>query len=169
VKKLRGGRRYYERLRKRAREFSIDLRSDQWFDLWHEHFDWHGVSRRGGRHRAEHLRAAFVAFKRVVNQCIASDRPVQVFVSIAPASEAYQDALYVHTPNPNGTPFPHVFEGIWCGVVPPALVRDFVQSEPWDTGAFTSDNLSGNDARYRVCTNPDVLTDTWPPEHGWGP
>jgi hypothetical protein len=29
-------------------------------------------------------------------------------------------------------------------------------------------SLSGANARYRVCTNPDVSTDIWPPEDGWG-
>jgi hypothetical protein len=46
------------------------------------------------------------------------------------------------------------------------MVRDSLASWPRCPGFR---DLSGSDARYRICTNPDVLTDTWPPEHGWGP
>lgn len=28
-------------------------------------------------------------------------------------------------------------------------------------------DLVGANGRYRVCTNPDVSSDIWPPEHGW--
>lgn len=112
VKKLRGGKRYYKGLRERASTFGLDLDSGRTYDLWHKHFDWHGHSRRGVRHRAEHLAALFVAFKRALVETSASSVPAQVFVSLAPACHSEQDALYVHTPNPNGTPFPHSFNGV---------------------------------------------------------
>jgi hypothetical protein len=62
----------------------------------------------------------------VVLQSTQSGRSIQVFVSIAPSTVPEQDALYVHTPNPNGTPFPHQFEGVrWGAPVPPTL-RPFI-------------------------------------------
>jgi hypothetical protein len=134
VKKLRGGKRYYSRLYDKARTFTLDLRAGHWYDLWHEHFDRFGYSRRAGRVRAQHLRALFTAFRRVIAQLASTTEPVQVFVSIAPASEAEQDALYVHTPNPNGTPFPHPFEGVHWDAPPPLLVRRFVENESWQVG-----------------------------------
>lgn len=53
-------------------------------------------------------------------------------------------------------------------------VRDFVQNirvvqrtlERWPRCPEFKD-LTGADGRYRVCTNPDVSTDTWPPQDGW--
>lgn len=39
MKKLRGGKRYYDRLRKTAAAFSIDLEPPQWYDLWDQHFE----------------------------------------------------------------------------------------------------------------------------------
>jgi len=63
---------------------------------------------------------------------------VQVFVSIAPESEAQQDALYLHTPNPNGTPFPHPFEGVCWDASPPSLVRTFGENASWQVGVVAA-------------------------------
>ncbi len=143
LKKLRGRKRYYDRLRQKAMAFSIDLRPSQWYDLWHEHFDWHGNSRLSSRDRAQHLSALFDAFRRALKQAAAAERPIQVFVSIAPDSHADQDALYVHTPNPNGTAFPRPFDGVQWDVSPPPFLRAFVKGEPGAIGAFVGNEQQG--------------------------
>jgi hypothetical protein len=104
VKKLRGGKRYYKRLRERASTFGLDLDSGRTYDV-----------------------------------------PAQVFVSLAPACHSEQDALYVHTPNPNGTPFPHSFNGVRWDIATPAFLRRFVDGEAWKIGA-----LSGKDEGWWV-------------------
>jgi hypothetical protein len=136
IQKLRGGRRYYARLRRKGATFSIDLTPPRWYDLWHEHFDCRGHSRGRGRARRAHLDALFTAFRRMLQQAADAGAAVQVFVSIAPDAKAEQDALYVHTPNPNGTSFPHRFEGVQWDVVPPPVVRACVEHEQWQVGAL---------------------------------
>ena len=89
------------------------------------------------RARRAHLDALFTAFRRALAQAANAKTVVQVFVSIAPDRESEQDALYVHTPNPNGSPFPHAFEDVRWGVEPPPVIRPFVQDEPWEIGALT--------------------------------
>jgi hypothetical protein len=145
VKKLRGGKRYYRDLHEQAATFGLDLDSGRTYDLWHKQFDWHGHSRRGVCHRAEHLAALFVAFKRTLVETSASSVPAQVFVGLAPACHSEQDALYVHTPNPNGTPFPHSFNGVRWDIATPAFLRRFVDGEAWEIGA-----LSGKDEGWWV-------------------
>jgi hypothetical protein len=140
--KLRGGRRYYARLQARAETFVVDLQPSQWYDLWHEHFDSRGYSRWSRRARHQHLSALFAAFGRALRQVSEAARPAQVFVSIAPDSEAQQDALYVHTPNPNGTPFPHLFEGVDWNAGPPPFLRTFIEGEPWEIGALHVDGTT---------------------------
>lgn len=135
MRKLRGGTRYYASLRRKAATFSVDLAPPRCYDLWHQHFDRRGHSRGSGRARRAHLEALFTAFRRVLQQAADVEAVVQVFVSIAPDAKAEQDALYVHTPSPNGTPFPHRFEGVQWGVVPPPILRAFVHGQPWDVGA----------------------------------
>lgn len=137
IKKLRGARRYYRGLRQRGDAFWIDLGPDRWYDLWHQHFDCRGYSRRSGRARTRHLEALFTAFRRTVAQANAAGRPVQVFVSIAPDCVSEQDALYVHTPNPNGTPFPHPFDDVQWGMAAPPRLRAFLQNATWEIGVTT--------------------------------
>jgi hypothetical protein len=60
-------------------------------------------------------------------------------VSIAPESQAEHDALYVHTPNANGTSFTHRFEGVQWNVLPPPLLRAFLEGEAWEVGAATGE------------------------------
>jgi hypothetical protein len=132
-KKFRGKRRYFRNLHRRAARFRIDLRESHWYDLWHEHFDFKGHGRFSVRHRREHLAALFVAFYRAGRQAAESGRPAQVFLSIAPRHRAEHDAIYVHTPNPNGTAFPYAFNGVRWGIPAPDLLRPFISDE-WEVG-----------------------------------
>lgn len=134
-KKFRGQHKYYARLKEESESFKVDLSDDQWYDLWHYHFDFFGHSRRGGRHRKQHLAALFTAFRRVLSQVASLNKPVQVFLSIASSNTAEQDALYVHTPNPNGTVFPHDFKGVTWGVELPLIIDEFVGNENWECGS----------------------------------
>ena len=133
---LRGGRRYYARLQATAQAFVVDLQPTHWYDLWHEHFDSRGCSLRSRRARHRHLSALFTAFRRTLRQVSDAARPAQVFVSIAPESEPQHDALYVHTPNPNRTPFPHPFAGVDWNAAPPPFLRTFIEGEPWEVGTL---------------------------------
>lgn len=123
-RKFRGARRYYRGLERRAASFSPDLLGGNWFDLHHWHFDRVGHGRRGGRHRRQHLAALFTAFRRVSAQARTSGRPLQVFASVSADGEVEQDALYVHSANPNGTPFPYPHPGVeWCNSIPSVLLE----------------------------------------------
>jgi len=53
-------------------------------------------------------------------------------------------------------------------------VREFVQNTRVVEGTLARwprcpdfKELAGASSRYRVCTNPDVSTDVWPPGYGW--
>lgn len=140
IKKLRGVSRYVRRLNSTANSFSVKLTDDNWFDLWHYHFDWHGYGRRDWALRQLHLKALFVAFERVLSQVQESGARLQVFVSIAPMPHADQDALYVHGQNPNGTPFSCQYAGVEWDVPPPSFLRPFVADRPWRVGLLTKDN-----------------------------
>ena len=89
-----------------AARFKLD---SGWFDLWHTHFDWEGYGRKSRAMRRQFLVALFRAFERALAQA-RRRRRIQIFLSISRA-EPEQDALYVHTPNPNGSSFPHRFPG----------------------------------------------------------
>jgi hypothetical protein len=132
-KKFRGRRRYFRNLRRKAASFELALDASHWYDLWHHHFDWFGHGRFSVRHRREHLAALCVAFERALAQLAAADRPAQVFLSIAPERRAEHDAIYVHTPNPNRTPFPFVLDDVRWGITAPDHLRPFMRSA-WEIG-----------------------------------
>lgn len=137
-RKFRGKGRYYRRLRERAAHFVLDVTDEIGFDLWHTHFDWPGHSNRGLRHRRLHLEALFHAFRRVLNQAGELERNLQVFCHIAPDSCPEQDALYVHSENANGTPFPYFFPDTEWGVTPPQFLRTFLDDD-WEIGVSELD------------------------------
>lgn len=139
-KRFRGAKRYYLKVHRKARGFSFPLGEADWYDMHHVHFDFSGHGRRSVKHHREHLRALFIAFRRVRADTRLSSRPVQVFVSISPVCWPELDALYIHTPNPNGTAFPYGFSGVMWDVKPPAFLREFTSGESWEIGVMVQED-----------------------------
>lgn len=131
-KRFRHARRYYRRLRRRAEAFELS-RPGGWYDMWHTHPDWRGDGNRGGRHRRRHLEAGFIMSERALRQAAATGRPMQVFMSIM-VRDAAQDAVWVHTPNPNRDNFPFTFPDVQWDVPPPPILRDLLAGRPWQLG-----------------------------------
>ena len=98
-------RHYYRRLRNRSDAFRVDLAAKQWCDLWHTHFDWEGFGNLGWIHRRRHLNALLRALSRARAELSTVTCACQLFALVHPKSSA-DDAIYVHTENPNGTEFP---------------------------------------------------------------
>jgi hypothetical protein len=98
-------RSYYATLRKRSRDYTLRMDKKQWCDLHHQHFDWDGKGDTGFAHRIRHLNALLRALRNVRNELRSYQQPYQLFAYVDLKSSA-DDALYVHTPNPNGTEFP---------------------------------------------------------------
>lgn len=112
---------YYRKLRVRASRFRVDLPRKQWCDLWHTHFDWDGFGNLGHVHRRKHINALLTALRRARVELGSQNKPYQLFAAIYLKSSA-DDALYVHTENPNNTPFPQDFEGAFpVQSLPPLL------------------------------------------------
>ncbi len=124
-------RTYYRLLRRRARTFKIDLPRKQWCDLWHTHFDWEGHGDLSRIHRRKHLIALFSALSRARRELASQTTPYQLFAAVYPTSSA-DDALYVHTKNPNSTPFPYTFPGALPATTLPPLLASFVNLRYYD-------------------------------------
>ena len=96
---------YYRKLLKKSRTFEVDLPNKEWCDLHHEHFDLDGKGNEGRLQRVRHLNAHLRALRRARMELLAQSTPFQLFAYIDLAASE-NDAVYVHTPNPNGTAFP---------------------------------------------------------------
>ncbi len=111
---------YYSRLRREARFYRVNMARKQWCDFSHEHFDWKGFGDRSWVDRRRHLAVLLKAFRRAQIELSAYQGEYQVFASITPGDSA-GDAVYVHTLNPNGTPFPMKPTGERILQLPPLL------------------------------------------------
>jgi hypothetical protein len=112
--------RYYFDLKRKTNTFQVELGPKQWCDLWHQHFDWKGFGDKGWLHRRRHLTALLVALSRARQELTNAAIPYQVFASLH-LNDSGSDAIYVHTENPNGTPFPIVHTGHQVTSLPPLL------------------------------------------------
>lgn len=137
-----------EALRRRARRFSVNMRSKQWCDLWHMHFDWEGDGNASWANRRRYLSALFVALARARVELAAWGKPHQIFAAVHPLNSA-DDALYVHTPNPNGTEFPLVHAGARLLESPPSLLAGKMPR----TGYAVYAVGTGDDVCYVVTPN----------------
>ena len=132
--KLRGGRRYFRRLRRWPQSVSVNLGQPNWYDLWHAHPDLRDWSLRGRGARRAHLVVLFEAFRRVLQELAAADQPAQVFLAVN-TRDSPGDALYVHTPNPNSDNFPYRFDGYsWEHVRVPHWLQEFSGSSQYEVG-----------------------------------
>jgi len=101
MKKRRGLKRYYRKLRRQdVSEDWIEALSDEeaWFNL--EHFDWSEYGNISWREHKEHLDVLFRNFSIMENRLKEVGRPVQMF-AVVHTDNSEEDALYFHTPNPH--------------------------------------------------------------------
>jgi hypothetical protein len=130
---------YYRKLSKKSRTFSIRMDKKHWCDLYHEHFDWDGKGNASKTDRVKHLNALFRALRRTRVELSTYGRPYQLFAYIDLDNSA-NDALYVHTPNPNGTPFPNPIESISVVVQAPPVVAARINVAEYEVRRCTSVN-----------------------------
>lgn len=107
MKKFRGKRRYFKNLELEFKSFSSSsyIDTDDWFNEWHEHPDFYGHGNASLRIRKAHLRIALSALQDMRQKLQEKQIEHQIYMTIV-LEDASQDALHVHTPNPDGTPFP---------------------------------------------------------------
>lgn len=81
----------------------------QWFDHWHLHVDWKGRARRA-ENRPASIAVALKLLKAAEDVATSTRQPVQVWLALGPT--CMDDAVYLHSRNANGTPFPHSFDNV---------------------------------------------------------
>jgi hypothetical protein len=98
---------------------------DAWYDLWHVH-----PFPQAGTGRWEALLGTWERVERVGRE---SGRPWQSWLVVNPADER-DDAVYLHTTNPNRDNFPYEFEGVRWGVEPPAWLGESIDPSVVELG-----------------------------------
>ncbi|GAB2539775.1 hypothetical protein [Spirosoma aerophilum] len=109
IKKARGLRRYYKNLAlandlDKATWLDFD-NPETWFDNWHLHFDWKGYGNHSPKKRKPHLDKLFRHFELLIDRTKKLKNDFQLY-TILLDFDSSSDALFLHTPNPNKSPFP---------------------------------------------------------------
>lgn len=109
--------------------FSLELRTDTWFELMHWHPDIYGTGNAGAEARSACLAIARQYLDKALAELFVWGKPSQCWF-LAEENDSEEDALYIHTPNPNRPNFPYLFEGVeWRVPAPLWLASHFPESD----------------------------------------
>jgi len=86
---------------------NLDLSGGEksWFDLWHTHLDWHGESSTDWEKRNRHFENLDQLYQLLKAKLQSYPKQYQLWILVDP-SKTSEDAVYIHTPNPNAQNFP---------------------------------------------------------------
>ena len=114
-----------EELLQKANSIKIDTSDSDWYDLWHFHPDMAGAGNENSEARQVCLQALQIAYEKILEQLKDWGTSYQSWILINP-TDSGQDAVYVHTPNPNKQNFPYQFDGAdWSIKVPSWITKVF--------------------------------------------
>ena len=109
--------------------FSGDENS--WFDLWHTHTNYEDEGDFSWKKRATCLQKLIELYHYFQKQLENYPKPFQLWIEIW-ENDPSEDAIYIHTPNPNSNNFPITVE---AGVEPEISdteLKAWVEKQPFD-------------------------------------
>ena len=99
---------YWQREIKKGRASIDGLDFSTWFDLWHTHPDWNAKGNRFPESRAIVAKATYDLMLYAETKIFTRKDAIQIFSTIC--QDTGNNAIYIHTKNPNGTNYPFCFE-----------------------------------------------------------
>ena len=109
---------------------------DGWCDLWHTHFDWSGDGNCGVAERQRFIEQLLEFFRDVEAHTANWTKPKQQWIVIH-ENDSSQDAVYLHTPNPNRNNFPYPFDGVEWNAEVPQWLLDLIDTKTLELGRCT--------------------------------
>lgn len=79
--------------------------SNSWFDGWHTHVDWEGEGNQDWESRKKFIDELVDFYYELQAKLRDYPNPYQLYIWIL-ESDSAEDAIYIHTPNPNEDNFP---------------------------------------------------------------
>ncbi|MED4285380.1 hypothetical protein P4679_25995 [Priestia megaterium] len=138
MKKIRGKRRYFRELWETVKSIKINPDNKEGYNYKHFHLDFYGYGNYSVKMRKEHITAHIELCKRLREQLSGHINSFQCWVTID-MDDASADAVYLHTENSTGNPFPNEFEGVnWdCGI--PSFLTTVLDKDKYCIGHFFSE------------------------------
>lgn len=103
-----------------------------WFDLWHTHPDLRSKGNRCIEDRISVVEITYRLLQHAEQLTATRGDLIQVFATIS--ADTGSNAVYVHTANPNGTPFPHALDYVRWGVDPPPELSNAIDLATHEVG-----------------------------------
>jgi hypothetical protein len=139
---------YWSRVEARGCQNIDRLDLTSWFDYWHTHVDWNGR----GNSRAENIPEIAAVTIRLLRyfemHAKARSEPLQLWATLC--GNTMDNAVYAHSPNPNGTPYPHHFPETTWDVAVPDWVSAAVPGTTHQVGTTSYDGEVGYFVRQRA-------------------
>lgn len=105
--------RYWAKMEKKGWDALGNLDPDEWFDLWHTHLDWDGKGNTRPENRNRCIELVYKMLEKAEELTKHRGREVQCFAILHP--NTMDNAVYIHSENPNGSVFPFQFESVRWG------------------------------------------------------
>ncbi|MGJ7913844.1 hypothetical protein, partial [Neobacillus sp. LXY-1] len=139
LKKFRGKKRYFRNIWRQVNNINLELDNESWFEFYHIHLDWEGVGNGSVHIRREHIKAYLALYKRVLNELNMFEKPFQSWI-LLDEGDSGQDAVYIHTPNPNRDNFPLKVEELnWnCNI--PTFFSDLIELKEFNVAHYKSES-----------------------------
>lgn len=113
------------------------LDMESWFDWWHMHPDWKGKGDRCPDNRKASVEVVYRLLQEAEKLRNKASKPIQYWALIA--SSAYDDAVYMHSENPHGTP-PYDFSGVEWDSVGNEMLSEVVDSSTHRIGKLQNES-----------------------------
>jgi hypothetical protein len=129
--------RYWDKMRKSAQINIDNLDSSGWFDYWHCHIDWLGKGSKHAENRLSSLVLGYEVLNMAEKFTEAFNGPIQCWWYIH--EESYEDAVYLHSQNENGTPYPYDFNGVHWNTLENELLNKVIDLTKHKVGVIKNE------------------------------
>ncbi|KGK84818.1 hypothetical protein [Clostridium sp. HMP27] len=140
-KRTRDLKKHYRSIERQLRNFNIDLCEKSWYQMWHNHLDWEGITTTSNKHRRIHVLYYLKFLDKIEMQAKENKRNFQTWIYLS-GDDGIYDAIYFHTRNPYSE-FPIRFENIDWDVEIPPILKDLI-----DLSRFKIGKLSGEEDEH---------------------
>ena len=133
MKKFRGIRRHYRKIGKLISDQVFHFDDESWYNHWHLHLDWKGVTDESVKHRRSHIKYYLKIFERIENQSRGKGIDFQTWICIDPGFGSV-DAIYIQTNNPHSE-YPIQISEIEWDIEIPELLKGLINKEEYVIGS----------------------------------
>jgi hypothetical protein len=127
MKKFRGVRRHYRKIEKQIFNQELHFDDESWYNHWHIHLDWKGITDNSVKHRRSHIKKYLKILERIDHQSGGTGIDFQSWICIDPGLGSC-DAIYVQTKNPHSE-YPIQISDIEWDIEMPELLKGLINNE----------------------------------------